>query len=130
MADAAKKNYDIESEEIPQKHKPITFAEFYETVEDNVKADLLDGRIIRDSPAVPEHARIVTWITRLPGNYVEHFGIGEVPGATTTVRLSQYQAPEPDVFFIRKSRESIIREKYIDGPPDLCVEVVSNSRRE
>jgi len=108
----------------------VTFDQFYEIVEENVKADLLDGKIIRDSPAIPKHGRLVTWIGRLIGNFCEWFDLGEVLGATTTVRLTKYQGPEPDVFFIRKSRLRIIGEKYVGGPPDLCVEVISRSSRK
>jgi Uma2 family endonuclease len=108
----------------------VTFDQFYEIVEENVKADLLDGKIIRDSPAIPRHAHVVSRFNRLIGDYAEKFDLGEVFGATTTVRLTKYQGPEPDVFFIRKSRLRIMGEKYIDGAPDLCVEVISKSSRK
>jgi Uma2 family endonuclease len=108
----------------------VTFEKFYEIVEENVKADLLDGKIIRDSPAIPRHSHVVTRLGRLIGDFAEKFDIGEVFGATASVRLSKYQGPEPDVFFIRKSRLRIMGEKYIDGPPDLCVEVISKSSRK
>ncbi len=105
----------------------ITFDKFYDLVDETTKADLLDGRIVRDSPAVPRHALIVTWLTSLINIYAEKFDLGTVLGATTTVRLTKYQAPEPDVLFIRKSRLAIIGERYVDGPPDLCVEVISRT---
>jgi Uma2 family endonuclease len=107
-----------------------TFNQFYEIVEENVKADLLDGVIIRDSPPVPKHALIVTWVGRVIGDYAEVFDLGSVFGANTTVRLSKYQGPEPDVFFICKNRLRIVGEKYVDGPPDLCVEVISKTSRQ
>jgi Uma2 family endonuclease len=110
--------------------KLVTFNQFYEIVDENVKADLLDGKIVRDSPAIPKHGRIVSWINKVLGLYAEILDLGEVLGATTTVKLTKYQAPEPDVFFIRKSRQGIIvDERYVDGPPDLCVEVISRSSR-
>ena len=36
---------------------------------------------------------------------------------------------EPDLCFIGKQRETIVKEKFIDGPPDLIVEVISESNR-
>lgn len=33
----------------------ITLDQFYESVEDDVKVNLLDGKLIRDSPAAPRH---------------------------------------------------------------------------
>jgi len=108
----------------------VTFDRFYELVDENVKADLLDGQIIRDSPAIPRHGFTATWLSRLIGDYAEVLDLGIVGGATMTVRLSKYQGPEPDVFFIRKSRLGIVNEKYVDGPPDLCIEVISKSSRK
>ena len=53
----------------------------------------------------------------------------EVRTSPTTVRLSVDQGPEPDVFFVSKTRLRMVGEKYVDGPPDLCVEVISKTSR-
>jgi Uma2 family endonuclease len=108
----------------------VTFDQFYEIVEENVKADLLDGKIIRDSPAVPRHGETCIWFFSVLTFYVQKFDLGAINGGTTTVRLSTYQGPEPDVFFVSKSRLGIIGEKYLEGPPDLCIEVISKSSRK
>jgi Uma2 family endonuclease len=130
MAYSITKARKAQAQKTVARGKPVTFDQFYDIVDENVKTDLLDGRIIRDSPAIPRHGRIVTWIGRLIGDYAELLDLGEVLGATTTVRLTKYQGPEPDVFFIRKSRQGIVvDERYVDGPPDLCVEVISKSSR-
>jgi len=110
--------------------KLVTFEEFYETVDEKTKADLLDGLIIRDSPAIPRHANIATWISALLRIFVDERDLGIVLGATATVRLSLYNAPEPDVLFISKNRLSMVNDKFIDGPPDLCIEVISKSSRK
>lgn len=107
----------------------VTFEQFYDLVEENVKADLLDGKIIRDSPAAPQHGKTCMWLSTVLTLYVQKFDLGEINGGTTTVRLSTYQGPEPDLFFVRKSRLGIIGEKYLEGPPDLCIEVISKSSR-
>jgi Uma2 family endonuclease len=78
---------------------PVTFEKFYDMVEENIKADLLDGNIIRDSPAIPKHGRIVSWCDKVLGLFAEELDLGEVFVATTTVRLSKYQGPEPDFFY-------------------------------
>ena len=61
--------------------------------------------------------------------YVGKFDLGKINGGTTAIRLSTYQGPEPDIFFVRKSRLGIIGERYLEGPPDLCIEVISKSSR-
>jgi Uma2 family endonuclease len=115
------------TKESPSSPGLVTFDQFLNLVDETTKADLLDGRIVRDSPAVPRHALIVTWVTRLLGDFAERCDLGVVLSATVTVRLTRYQGPEPDVLFIRRDRLGIIGEKYVDGPPDLCVEVVSTT---
>ncbi len=111
------------------KDEIITFEKFYEIIPEGVKADLLDGKIIRDSPAIPMHADVASWLLTLLRIFVEQFGLGKVLAAPVTVRLAKYQSPEPDISFINKSRLGVIGESYINGPPDLCVEVISRSSR-
>jgi Uma2 family endonuclease len=123
------KGRDVKTPRRAAKGEMITFEEFYEIIPEGIKADLIDGKIIRDSPAVPRHGRVTGWVLRLLGNFVEALDLGEVLTAPTTVRLSQYQGPEPDVFFVSKPRLSMVGEKYVDGPPDLCVEVISKTSR-
>lgn len=108
----------------------VTFEQFYDIVEENVKADLLDGQIIRDSPAIPRHGATCIWLSTVLTFFVQKFALGEINGGTTTVRLSTYQGPEPDIFFVRKSRLRIIGEKYVEAAPDLCIEVISKSSRK
>jgi len=107
----------------------VTFDQFYEIVEENVKADLLDGKIIRDSPAIPRHGAACIWFFTVLNFYVQKFDLGEINGGTTAVRFSSYQGPEPDLFFVRKSRLRIIGERYVEAAPDLCIEVISKSSR-
>jgi Uma2 family endonuclease len=107
-----------------------TFQKFYDTVDEKTKADLLDGMIIRDSPAIPRHGLTVSWVNALLTTFTQQLDLGYVLGATSTVRLTIYNSPEPDIFFISKHRASIIVDRYVDGPPDLCVEVISRSSRK
>jgi Uma2 family endonuclease len=130
MAYFSKKPHNKQSIENATATGLVTFEQFYEIVEENVKADLLDGKIIRDSPAIPRHGFTVTWINNVMSYYAGKRDLGIVGGATMTVRLTKYQGPEPDVFFIRKNRLHIVKEKFVYGPPDLCVEVISKSSRK
>jgi Uma2 family endonuclease len=55
---------------------------------------------------------------------------GEVYFAPVDVRLSSYDVVEPDLLFIARDRLSICRDdKFVDGAPDIVVEIVSPSTR-
>lgn len=90
----------------------ITFDQFYDIVEETVKADLLDGKILRDSPAVPEHGFTTMWLGALLHNFNEIFNLGKIGGGTTTVRLAKYQSPEPDLY---KAPLSFMRIRTASG---------------
>lgn len=108
----------------------MTFDRFYEIAEENVITDLLDGKIFREPSATPDYGFIVVWLRSALFTFVEKFDLGKVLGATVAVRLTKYQGVEPDVFFISKPRLSIIGDLYVDGSPDLCVEVLSENSRD
>ncbi len=128
MAYTVQKKRKVSLRELAHDQAPVTFEKFYALAEESKKYDLIDGKVIRDAP-LPHHSLVVSWLIALLKLYVEQLDLGEIMGAPVTVRLSTYQGPEPDVLFISKSRLGIIVEKYIDGPPDLCIEVISRSTR-
>ena len=45
------------------------------------------------------------------------------------VILASHVHYEPDLCFITNQRQHIVKEKFIDGPPDLIIEVISESNR-
>lgn len=130
MAYTVLKKRKVSLRELAQNKAPITFEKFYELAEESKKYDLIDGNVIRDAPVIDKHGRVVAWLVHALMSYVEQFDLGEVLTAPVTVRLSNYQGPQPDVLFVSKQRKHIVLEKYIDGPPDLCIEVTSRSSRK
>jgi Uma2 family endonuclease len=50
--------------------------------------------------------------------------------APTDVVLSELDVVEPDLLFVSAARTSIITEKNIQGPPDLVVEIISETSRK
>lgn len=130
MSYAVKRSRKTQPRQKARAGKLITFDEYFEIADETTCTDLLDGKIIRDSPAVAKHGRINSWLVKLVGNYIEKRDLGEIFFPTTSVRFTQYQATEPDLFFISKARAHIVGEKFVDGAPDLCVEIVSKSSRK
>jgi len=60
--------------------------------------------------------------------FVSERGLGEVYDAPIDVILPDLASPvQPDVLFIARERLDIVKEDFIEGPPDLIVEILSPS---
>ena len=60
-------------------------------------------------------------------NHVNLHGLGTVYVAPIDVYFDIFDAFQPDIIFISTARADIIGKKYIDGAPDMVVEVLSPS---
>lgn len=79
------------------------------------------------SPVNLDHARISGFLFKVLSRFVDANNLGEVLPGDFQVRLGgrQRQRRVPDVIFISKKRLTALRPTYLDGPPDLAVEVIS-----
>jgi Uma2 family endonuclease len=60
--------------------------------------------------------------------YVRKHELGIVRGSRTAVRLGiPGEVYEPDLCFVRRERLGLLMPTYVDGPPDLAVEILSRS---
>jgi len=103
----------------------LTFADFDALVGSDQKADLLDGVIYIASPQMTDHNELLLWLGVLLGLFVEQRRLGRMTINKVAYRLSEKNAPEPALAFVRAEREAIVKNGYVDGPPDLAVELVS-----
>jgi Uma2 family endonuclease len=61
-------------------------------------------------------------------NFVREKKLGKVLHAPTDVRLGELASPvQPDILFIRQERLDIIKKDWVEGAPDLIVEILSPS---
>ncbi len=89
--------------------------------------ELINGEIVKKGAPHIQHQRISKKLLRKIDTYVESKDLGEVFYAPTDVVLSDTDAPQPDLFFIKKDRLKIIDEAegVVMGAPDLAVEIIS-----
>jgi Uma2 family endonuclease len=102
-----------------------TFEEFCFLVKEDQKADLIDGVIYIASPESLAENELFGWLLCLFGCFIEEGDLGQLYGSRVAFRLGETQAPEPDLGFVRRDRLHLKRRNYIDGPPDLAVEIVA-----
>lgn len=106
----------------------LTYAEFCARIHEQ-KADLIEGEIIMASPARIKHEDDVDFWKYVFKKYAKRKKLGKVMGSRVAMKVSDHNAPEPDIMFIKKERLHLLGETEIFGPADLVVEVISPGSR-
>lgn len=75
------------------------------------------------------HQRIERKLSFLIMQYIEKNRIGELFLPPVDVKLDDENVVIPNLVFISEGRKSIITEKYIQGVPDMIVEILSSNRK-
>jgi Uma2 family endonuclease len=87
----------------------------------------VDGEVIQHMPTKDEHQRVVDFLNRLLGLFVELFHLGLVRSAPFAMRI-QPDGPgrEPDLFFLANEHMQQLSRRQLSGPADLAIEIVSD----
>lgn len=99
--------------------------EFYEWLQDDVKAEFINGEVIMHSPVKRRHLRANGNLTTLLRVYVQAHDLGEVDTEKALVTLTRNDY-EPDICFWRKEVADTFDDDTMQHPaPDLVVEILS-----
>lgn len=110
--------------------KKMTYPE-YSALEfdddDNFQYELINGELVKKSSPSVAHQRIIRRLVKIFEKYLDANPAGELLFAPLDVVLDAFNAPQPDILFIRNDRKQIIdeQEQVIMGAPDVVVEVIS-----
>lgn len=73
-----------------------------------------------------QHQRILSFLDRLFGFFLDKFGLGETVLAGMPIYSTEGQpARQPDLMVVLSAHRDRIKETYLDGIPDMAVEIVS-----
>lgn len=104
----------------------MTEDQFDRWCDEDVKAEWVDGEVILMSPENEEHIDWAQWFLRVLAEFVEHHDLGRVIGREFQVRLPrQRRRRSPDVLFVARGRLGLVRHTFLEGAPDLAIEIVS-----
>ena len=109
----------------------VTEEMFDEMVDEDTKADLLDGEMIVHSPASPRHDDLSGFLRMLMRGYAGKRRLGKVLGPDSLIRLARGRKFGPDIFFFEKHRIPVpLPPKEFKGVPDQILEILSPSNRD
>jgi Uma2 family endonuclease len=108
----------------------VTEAMFDELVDEDTRAELIDGVMVVHSPASMDHDDRAGFIRGLMSFYVGSKRLGKVLGPDSLVHLATCRRFAPDIYFLRRERVPVPMPKEFEGAPDLVLEVLSPSSRD
>ncbi len=107
----------------------LSFEDFLDFPDDGYRHQLVAGvHVVSAAPGLP-HQAVVGAIFRRLSECVEDRRLGKVWPGPIALKLSDEDGFEPDVVVLLDRTATPRRVRYIDGPPDLVVEVLSKSTR-
>ena len=107
----------------------LTYDDLRQIPPDRNRYELIEGELFVSAAPNTEHQRKTGRLFRRLADHVEEHDLGEVFVAPYDVVLDASTVLEPDVVFVSKARQSIVKLACIEGVPDLVVEVISDSSR-
>jgi Uma2 family endonuclease len=109
----------------------VTEEMFFEMVNEDIKAYLIDGVMVVPSPATPRHDDVANFVRVLMYCYADENGLGKVFGPDAMIRLAPRRLFAPDGFFIKADRvPDPLPDELFHLVPNLVYEVLSPSTRE
>lgn len=103
---------------------------FYEWIDENTKAEFINGKIIIHSPVKRKHWKITDLFSSLLSIYVRMKGLGVTGTEKVMIALTRNDY-EPDIVFFNKEKAATFEEDQVLFPaPDFVVEILSKSTQK
>jgi Uma2 family endonuclease len=109
--------------------RKLTYEDYLHFPEDGKRHEILDGEHYVTAAPYPKHQRVLGEVHGHFYVFLRKHRLGQVYLAPTDALLSEHDVVQPDLLFISNERLTILKEKNVQGAPDLVVEVLSDSTR-
>jgi Uma2 family endonuclease len=108
----------------------VSEKEYFKFATEDISCELINGSLIIHSPASLDHEKIFIFLNTLINIYLGEAKQGQVLGSRFVMRLGRGFIFEPDLMVLLSNSRVRITSKYLDGPADMVVEILSPSTRE
>ena len=100
-------------------------AEFEAWALNRVDAEWVDGEVVLMAPVNDEHNDLDLWWSTLIRIFVEEHDLGVVRNNIFVRFASQRRRRVPDLLFVGRDRIKLLKPTYLEGAPDLIIEIIS-----
>ncbi len=106
-----------------------TDEDYLDLPDDGRRYELVEGDLFVTAAPFIRHQTVSGNLHLLLAPYVREHRLGQVFFAPTDVVLSDATVVQPDLVFVATEHQSRILEAYIEGAPDLVIEILSEKSR-
>ncbi|MFN0096371.1 MAG: Uma2 family endonuclease [Dehalococcoidia bacterium] len=103
--------------------RKLTYEEFL-ALDGDPHQEWVDGEVIPMPSVTEAHTWITVFLVRLLGEIVEERGLGRIFLDPFNVRLRN-RGRAPDLAVVLAANLHRVRGNYLEGPPDIAIEVIS-----
>ena len=91
--------------------------------------ELADGELFEMPPPSYDHQNLIDYLVRMINNFLDTTDplLGTIVSGIGVI-LSETRAPTPDAVYLKAEKGNLIRGSFVEGVPDLVVEVLSSDR--
>jgi Uma2 family endonuclease len=107
--------------------RDMTFEEFlvWALAEEDQRVELVDGKVEYMSSVSLAHQELNGFLFTLMKVLAETRQLGQVFNQTFLMKAATRTGREPDIIFVATAHLDRVRTTFLNGPGDLCVEIVS-----
>jgi Uma2 family endonuclease len=105
----------------------MTSEEFLDWLKPGVFADLIGGEIVMHAPVNLRHARLINFMDRLLGAFIENQDLGELHRESVAIRLSVRETFMPDLAYFTKTQTARLAATHAPFAPTFALEALSSS---
>jgi Uma2 family endonuclease len=110
--------------------RPLIFGDLANFPDDGKRREIISGELLVSPAQVPTHQLVSMRLGLLIGGFVLTNELGFAFTAPIDVRLTPNDIVEPDLVYVSTERSSTIVGRFVDGAPELVVEILSPSTRQ
>jgi Uma2 family endonuclease len=105
-----------------------TYEDWLRLSDDGFRYEILNGELYMSPPPTTQHQDALLALAAAMRAFAVSRRLGKVLTAPCGVRLAGQPVPvQPDILFVSAARKNIIGKEYVEGAPDLVVEILSPS---
>jgi Uma2 family endonuclease len=104
-----------------------TYADYLRLPDDGSRCEILEGERVMTPAPFTRHQRVAFNLVGLLRDFVVPGRLGAVFFAPCDVILADDVVVQPDILFVARPKLAIVEKRGIFGPPDLVIEILSES---